>query len=345
MMRSFSGISIFIWLVLVACSPKKPQLENGIWRGVIEMQEQSLPFNFEIDQTNGVIISLVNGTEKIPLDEIEFFGDSIRIVMHIFDSEIRARVNSDTLNGYFVKNYAPEFKYPFSAGAGESFRFVKDETQSSVDFSGTYGVEFLHEEDTISEISIAVGIFKQNGNTVTGTFLMNNGDYRFLQGNVVDSELWLSTFDGNHSFIFRANKYGDTLRGDFWSGAAWHETWTGIKDDNATLPKNESLTYLREGFEKIEFSFPDLEGIPVTDEDDRFKNKVVILQIFGTWCPNCMDETKFLANWYKENQKRGVEILGLAYERKDDFDYASGRVRKMKQRLGVDYDFCHCRHV
>ncbi len=52
-----------------------------------------------------------------------------------------------------------------------------------------------------------------------------------------------------------------------------------------------------------------------------------------------MDETKFLTQWYKQNGNRGVEILGLAYERKSDFEYARSRVKKMKQKLGVDYDF------
>ena len=335
-MRQFTGFLVLIW-ILEGCSPIESKLAPGTWRGVMQLQNQELPFNFEVDEN--LKISLINGKEKILLDEIEIFGDSIRIVMHIFDSEIRAKSNGNELTGYFVKNYAPEYKYPTTAKLGEHFRFIKEDEIPTENFSGTYSVEFHYEKDTIHDISVAVGIFKQDGNKATGTFLMNNGDYRFLQGNVLNDELWLSTFDGNHSFVFRASKSGDTLRGDFWSGATWHETWVGIKNENATLPKNESLTYLREGYEKIEFSFPDLEGNLVTLNDERFMNKVVILQIFGTWCPNCMDETKFLANWYKENHQREVEILGLAYERKDDFDYASGRVKKMKQRLGVSYDF------
>jgi thiol-disulfide isomerase/thioredoxin len=96
---------------------------------------------------------------------------------------------------------------------------------------------------------------------------------------------------------------------------------------------------LKEGFDKINFSFPDVEHNMISPSDEKFANKVLILQIFGTWCPNCMDETKFLTQWYNENKDRGVEILGLAYERKDDFDYASERVRKMKAKLNVPYEF------
>ena len=79
----------------------------------------------------------------------------------------------------------------------------------------------------------------------------------------------------------------------------------------------------------LTFSFPDVNGKMVSLTDDKYKNKVVIIQLFGTWCPNCMDETIFLTDWYDENKDRGVEIIGLAYERKDDFTYASERVKKM----------------
>jgi hypothetical protein len=51
-----------------------------------------------------------------------------------------------------------------------------------------------------------------------------------------------------------------------------------------------------------------------------------------------MDETRFLTDWYPKNKDRGVEIIGLAYEQKADFDYASGRVKKMKEKLNVPYD-------
>jgi thiol-disulfide isomerase/thioredoxin len=86
-----------------------------------------------------------------------------------------------------------------------------------------------------------------------------------------------------------------------------------------------------------------LDGKPVSLKDEKYQNKVVILQIFGTWCPNCMDETKFYAQWYDKNKDKGVEIIGLAYENqkngKADFDYASERVLKMKEKLNANYDF------
>jgi hypothetical protein len=51
-----------------------------------------------------------------------------------------------------------------------------------------------------------------------------------------------------------------------------------------------------------------------------------------------MDETRFLTEWYAKNNHRGIEIIGLAYEQKADFNYASARVKKMKEKLGVPYE-------
>lgn len=322
--------------VLFSCSTQH-DLKQGSWRGIVAIQGQELPMNFTVKKEGEKYMAVLrNDEEEILLDEIFVKGDSVIMNMHIFDSEIHAKMEGEKLVGYFVKNYEKDFKLPFKATFGEEYRFVKSEDIQTEDFSGKYAVNFDHEGDT----TIAVGIFHQNGNELTGTFLTPIGDYRYLQGNVVDGEMMLSAFDGNHAFVFRARKTEDgLLEGDYWSGKDWHETWTGVKDDHASLPDAESLTFLKEGYDKIEFSFPDLDGNKVSLTDERFQNKVVILQIFGTWCPNCMDETKFLSQWYLKNNDRGVEILGLAYEAKDDFDYASGRVKKMKEKLSVPYDF------
>jgi thiol-disulfide isomerase/thioredoxin len=325
---------ILLGTVLLSCAPKQQKLKAGVWRGIITLQGQRLPFNFEVvGDTAGNKVYLRNGDERLLLDEISVAGDTVNMVLHIFDAELRAKIDGDHLSGYYIRNYAKDYKFPFTATYGEDFRFEKPGT-ASMDFSGKYAVRFISEKDT----TVSVGIFHQKNNHVTGTFLLPDGDYRYLEGNVVNGQLMLSTFDGNHAYLFTATKSGDRLKGDFYAGKSSHKTWIGIHNENAIMPDPESLTYLKPGYEKIEFSFPDLNKQNISPTDERYKNKVLILQISGTWCPNCMDETRFLAPWYRENKKRGVEIIGLAYERKDDFDYASTRIKKMKEKLCVDYE-------
>lgn len=320
------------------CSTKPAEIKSGIWRGVIELQGQQLLFNFEVlKDTSGYKVNLINASEKILLDEISIVGDSIDMILHIFDAGLRAKISENSLEGFYYKNYDKSFKFPFHATFGDDYTFEKVNDQAITNFSGKYAVQFITDKkDTI----VSVGVFTQKGNYAEGTFLTPTGDYRYLEGNVVNNKLHLSTFDGNHAFLFIAEKKDDsTLVGDYWSGKSSHETWTAVKNDNAVMPNAEALTFLKEGYDKIEFSFPDLNKNMISPSDEKFKDKVLILQIFGTWCPNCMDETKFLSQWYKDNKDRGIEILGLAYERKADFEYASTRVKKMKDRLKVDYDF------
>jgi len=330
-------VLIILSIVTLSCKEKTAELKPGTWRGVIDCQGHDLPFTFDVTKRNdSLLVTIHNGEEKILLDEVSLFGDSVKMVMHIFDAELRAKIDGDKLSGTFVKNYAPQANQPFRATFGDDYRFAKNSSEKTIDFSGKYQIEFKTPK---GKIIPSVGIFEQNGNHLSGSFLTPTGDYRYLEGNVVDDKLMLSTFDGNHAYVFIAAKSGDSLKGDYYAGKLTYESFKGIKNENAKLPDAESLTYLKEGYDKIDFKFPDLNHNLVSPSDKKFKNKVLILQIFGTWCPNCMDETKFLVPWYRENHERGVEILGLAYERKDDFAYASERVKKTIHKMKIPYEF------
>jgi thiol-disulfide isomerase/thioredoxin len=325
-----------------ACTSEREaanQLKTGIWRATIEIQGQELPFNFDLvrDDEGGYDLYIINAAEKLLLDEIQIKNDSIDIALHIFDANIKGKIKGDTIQGEFIKNYEKNYNIPFVAVYGLTYRFEKSKNQTAIpDFSGKYSVNFITEDDT----TVAVGIFNQVKDSVTGTFLTETGDYRYLQGNVSDGMMKLSTFDGNHAYLFTALKREDgRLSGEYYSGKTYMAFWDGYKNENAKLRDAESLTYLKPGYETIEFKFPDVNKNMVSLTDEKYKGKVVILQMFGTWCPNCMDETKFLTPWYNENKNRGVEIIGLAYERKADFEYASTRVKKMIEKFNVPYDF------
>jgi thiol-disulfide isomerase/thioredoxin len=333
--------SLVCVVLLAGCMAKGKEdtsLKTGTWRATIAVQGHQLPFGLEIvtDSAGGYDLYILNADERLLLDEVTIQGDTLNAALHIFDANIKAKIDENQLIGYFIKNYDQGYKHAFQATYGQSHRFSANTNADPENFSGKYAVTFLHETDTTA----AVGIFQQTGDRVTGTFLTPTGDYRYLQGDVVGDTLYLSAFDGNHAYLFTAFKREDnTLMGKYYSGKAWQESWTAVKDDQAKLPDAESLTFLKEGFDKIEFTFPDVDGNKISLDNEKYKDKVVILQLSGSWCPNCMDETKFLSPWYDQHKDRGVEIIGLAYERKDDFAYASERVKKMIAKMKVNYDY------
>lgn len=333
--RILIPIVLFLFAMLSSCSKKNsPSPRTGDWRGIIQTQGQEIPFNFEIDSTmNGYLVSIRNAEEKIALDEIRIDEDTITMVMHIFDAELRARIHGDSMTGWFIKNYESGYRLPFAAKAGQSYRFVPSSSDTT-SFAGTYATTFTNETDTTQ----AVAIFRQNGSTVHGTFLTPTGDYRFIEGQVVDGKLNLSVLDGNHLYLFTAEKKSaDVLQGTWWSGRSWKQDWIAHKDPAAQLPEATTLTSMKPGQEFFPFAFPDQNRKVIRSTDSTFKNKVVVVQLLGTWCPNCMDETRFLTDWYRKHRERGVEVVGLAFESKDEFTYAAGRVHKMKEKMQVAY--------
>lgn len=334
--------NIVLIILIAGCSKisEHQELKEGVWRGVLDVQGHDLAFNFAVrkDSANNYNVFIKNASENLLLDEVSFADDSVIMTLHIFDAVLKAKIDGDSLNGYFSKNFVKNYKIPFKAAYNQDYRFAKNtQSSSNTSFEGKYSVTFINESDTTPAIGL---INHKAGNIVEGTFMTPTGDYRFLEGNVADNKLYLSTFDGNYAYLFTAEKTSDsTLRGDYWSGQTWYQSWTASLNENAFLPDADKLTYLKDGYEKIDFSFPDVNGNLISPSDEKYKNKVVILQLFGTWCPNCMDETKFLTPWYKENKDRGIEIIGLAYEQKPEFEYASERVKKMIGKLNVEYDF------
>jgi thiol-disulfide isomerase/thioredoxin len=316
------------------------KLKTGKWRGEIIAQENRIPFNFELKETkNNYSINLINGDENLTIDDVIIKGDSLIFSMHIFDITVKAIINKNTMTGIYIKNYADNYILPFKAIYGKNTRF--DDVKSTSNFDGTWETTFYSNEG--KEIP-AIGIFKAQNNILKGTFLTKTGDYRFLDGYTDKDTMYLYTFDGNHIYKFRAEVKNDSLlNGQYWSGKTGYKTFVSKRNKKAELPDADKLTYLKDGYNKIIFSFPGLDGNIVSLDDDKYKNKVVLLQILGTWCPNCMDETKFLSKWYNQNKDKDVEILGLAYENKKngraDFQYAKSRVEKMKTKYQVDYDF------
>lgn len=342
---TYKKILYLVWFtivnaILISCTNSTHENLGGIWRATIQTAGGPLPFLLELkknaDSTNYAAFA-INGSEHLPLDNTFFKDDSIHIPIEIFDAELVAKVSGGKMDGYW-KRFVGETKYlnsSFKAVLGDSERFKIDNKNSSQNVTGTWETKFTKAEK--KDTTVSVGIFEQKGQEVTGTFLTTTGDYRYLAGVMDGDSLKLSTFDGTHLFLFKAKKQGNTLTGQFWSNISSLENWTATLNPKAKLPDVNKLTYLKPGYNKVEFSFPDLTGKPISITDKAFEGKVKIIQMLGTWCPNCMDETKYLAPWYDKNKDRGVEIIGLAYEKSTELAVSAPKIEKMKKRFGMNY--------
>lgn len=332
--------------LVTACSKSSDSatVQSGQYRAVVQTPGGGLPFGLDIQpiaSTPGLYtVFAINGSERLPLDSAKVDGDSLRISSGLFEFDLVAKIDGNTLRGQWRRHRTPDevVTLPFEATAGYAYRFAKEDKPAGADLTGTWAANFNDTTGRVDTVN-AVGIFKQTGNQITGTFLTPTGDYRYLAGNVVGDSLLLSCFDGSHVFLFKAkhDAKANTLTGGFWSGASYYEPWSARLDPNAKLPDPASLTYLKPNSKTLNISFPEPSGNVVSLNDPRFKGKVTVVQILGTWCPNCMDETNFLSPWYKKNRSRGVEVLGLAFERSAEMAVSGPKIERMKQRFAIDY--------
>lgn len=326
---------LFSFFTITAFAQKIP---TGTWRGVLtNATGNQLPFNFEVADAQGKQhLTILNGAERYKVTDVKVLGDSVFIHMPLFDSEFKLALAGNKLTGKWIKHLGfTEAAMDFKASQGDTFRFFKT-ANSSYNVSGRWSAVF---GDSTSR-DTTVGEFKQTGAEVTGTFLTTTGDYRYLQGAVNNDSLYLSCFDGGHAFLFIAKVNADNTMsgGKFYSGLSGLDPWTAVRNENAALPDAYSLTTLKPGYKSLNFSFRDINGKTVSLSDSRFKNKVVILQIMGSWCPNCMDETNyFTGGYYQKYHPKGVEIIGLAYERTTDFALSQKTLRQLKTHFNVPY--------
>jgi thiol-disulfide isomerase/thioredoxin len=325
---------------LTACSggARDATLREGWWRGVLLTPGGELPFLFEVERTDDQLLAwLQNGDERVAVPELTIKGQQLLMRMPGYENRIEAQIEGDTLRGnlLMVKAKGADQRIAFSARYGERHRFsLQDTTPDTVSLSGSWAVEFA----TPDKRYPAVGEFQQQGRKVTGTFLTATGDHRFLEGEFDGRELLLSKFDGGHVFLYRAllDEEGQ-LTGRFWSGLASEESFTAVKDSNASLAGSAEATQLVKGATKLDFRFQDLAGHNISITDPFFRGKVVIVVLAGSWCPNCHDEAAFLAQLHRERRSEGLEVISLMFEQLEDPATAAEAVYRFRDRHQIQY--------
>jgi thiol-disulfide isomerase/thioredoxin len=330
-------LSIFFLLLItiISCNEKSEvKLKTGEWWASMGVSEDNkLPFNFTLT-TNGdnYTMEVRNADEVVLIDEFEFYKDSIKIQMPIFEGYIAGSFSEKEIKGNFIKESLDRV-VPFYAKFGDNPRFdIKEKPE--VNISGVWEVNFDFDGESPYP---AKGIFTQEDEKVIGTFRTNTGDYRYLEGVVDGSTLKLSTFDGAHVFLFEAQATDSTLSGVFYSGNHSIENFKAKRNEAFELADSNTLTYIKDGYDKFAFTFPDANGKIISLTDKEFKDKVVLVQIMGTWCPNCLDETKFYVEYLKNNPNPDLKVVALAFEYAKTKEKAFKGINRLKERIGVEY--------
>ena len=327
--------SIFLILFhLVSFSQKSVKIKEGNWTAALQLTEkEALPFQLIIQKTKKQYeFIIVNGEEKIKLNDIEQKEDSLIVSFSEYNSQLVFKPSKTNLKGYWLNKNKLNYKLPFSANFGYTSRFKDEIGNKPINVNGKWKVYFSPK--TKSEY-VAIGLFKQHETKLTGTFLTETGDFRFLEGNQFGNQLYLSCFDGSHAFLFKAKIENDSIKGKFYSGKHYEDIWEGVNAPNFELTNPYEITKPINN-SPLSFSCKDLDGNTFQFPNEQFKNKAVIIQIMGTWCPNCTDETNTFKELYKEYQSKGFEFIAIGFENgKEEDCYAL--LKKFKEKKNIQY--------
>lgn len=344
---NFRFLSLITLLAVSSLSfGKAKKIKTGLWYGTFQLSKTAqLPILFEVSKANPTYnITLINGLERIKLKNVQAFKDSLIIPFPAFDSEFRVCVKSKTqLTGNWY-NHAKKGNYflPFTATNTIKSRYPSVDNSANV--TGKWEVTFDYETDhpekaigVFNDGSYKCGYVGQSNNVVVGTFLTETGDYRFLEGATTADSLYLSTFDGSHAFLFAAHLKSDTLWGEFRSGHHYKSTWFAVKNSEFEIGNPDSLTYMVSE-EQIKFTLPNVDGGTYTYPADAKKDKVTLIQILGTWCPNCLDESHYLKT-LKDRHGDNLEIIAVAFETQKDLSSRIEKINSYRTNLGLNYTF------
>jgi thiol-disulfide isomerase/thioredoxin len=333
----FFILSLSCLCLFYGCSPNNQTTSvhsiEGLWVGKLQINhEKTINFNFSVDSVgmDSAYLSIKNAEETIPC-VAKLSGDSLWFSLPVFDAHFSLAYANDSLSGV-LRVISKDRTQAFGATKTETLNDRGYGAHANKQlFNGKWRAKFADGGD----FADAIGVFSVNEHFASGTFLTETGDYRFLQGSVVNDTLLLSCFDGAHAFLFTAYFNNDTLRGEFYSGPSYKDTWWAVKDEAFELRHPESLTQYVGDSTALSFTFPDLYKNDFVFPNNNYKNKVVLIQILGSWCPNCKDEVAYFTS-LKQTYK-DLEVIGLCFEMQKDLDGKIAQVKRLKEHFNIDY--------
>jgi thiol-disulfide isomerase/thioredoxin len=339
MKRTFiRTVLVLIAIGIAACNPRVDAPATGVYRAVLSLPGGATPFGLEVAQEQQqYVLYLINGSERTRVSNVKVENGELVARFPGYENWLRATIHRKALEGSvtLIKAGGKEQVIPFKATLGETYRFYPEATTDNADVAGTWEATFTSDQ---GETSKAILLLEQRHDRVTGSVMTPTGDHRFLEGQMRGDELQLSTFAGGLAYLYELKVGANgALQGDYWQGLASHEQVAAQRNDSATLAGAGKQTTMRDTSQRFAFTFPDVDGKPVSLSDERFRGKVVLVTLGGTWCPNCHDEARFLVPFYREHRDEGFEVIALMFERHGEFAKAAHAVRGYRKDLDIDF--------
>ncbi|HKD04823.1 MAG TPA: TlpA disulfide reductase family protein [Bryobacteraceae bacterium] len=307
----------FSLLLLVASAPSLwPATASdgieGLWNATVMVGNNPIPFRMGLSGGSAAKGWFFNGDDREVSTTGNFENGILTLHFDSYASVLRATVKNGVLDGLYTQrgkifpiHAVPAPDHPATGETGPDI----------------HGVWYLENVSSTKKDEKAWSlVVRQEGTNVSAAILRVDGDTGTLTGGFSDGRFVLSHFSGARpSQILITPQPDGTLLVEL-SGQHHEGALTAYRPEVAKakgLPEPTDAnqhTGVKDPSKPFAFSFPDLSGKIVSNTDARFRGKVVLINITGSWCPNCHDEAPFLAELYRKYHDRGLEIVALSFE-------------------------------
>jgi thiol-disulfide isomerase/thioredoxin len=308
---------------------------EGPWRAALDVAGGELRFGLRLERQGSRLAGqLCNGDKCAPFSSVVQRDDSVVFELSDYAATITARLKGDSLSGAYrnVGNRGPRV-IPFRAARGT--------------WPGAPGPERLlgrWDATWIGDFGTSPRVIELRNGTagLEGTIISNTGDYGHFAGTANGDSFAIAHFDGSYVYLLTGVLDGgggapDTLRGIFHAGLRTQTPWIAVRSTGRPHLKAVTENTRADTTGPFRFAFPDLEGRLVTERDARFRGKVVVVDVFGTWCPTCHDAAPELVRLHRKYHDRGLEIVGLAYEVSGDTAVDRRQVRRYREKFDIPF--------
>jgi len=297
---------------------------------VFKVEDKSIPCRIELK--TDVQWEIVNGAERIPI-EIKWGKDStFKSSLPLFNTYFEGKKEKGILTGEWVDpTRAGDYRIPFQIVNNKIREF---DTKVHIPVHLKYRIVF--EDDSIPAI-LDMAVVKEEY-VVYGTVLTETGDYRYLQGEPFENNrFYLSAFDGTHLFYLAGQLIDNKIEGVFMSGKHYMAKFKGEADANFELREADQLTWMKNPKEVLKLKLnSDVKTERSFGEKD-WKDKVTLVQIMGTWCPNCTDESRFVKSMYEKYSAQGLQVVPVSFERGTDKKVSFTRINSQAKQMALPY--------
>ena len=335
MTTKLSALLVVLLALIAFPSRAGAQPVNGLWDATVVVNNGAveIPFRFELSGSgSNVKGSFFNGDDKTTSTSGSLQNGQLTLTFDELGTKLEATLKDGRLEGQYSRGTrgAP---YPFAA---KRFTPVNAGEANIPSISGLWNVQVGKSSKGEAAWQLIV---RQSGAEVSAAILRVDGDTGALTGSFRDGKFVLSHFSGARPSLLELTPGAD---GTLAVVQGRDEPLTALRAEQARAkglpePSDPSrFTSVKDPTEPLRFSFPDLSGRTVSNTDEKFRGKVVIVNIGGSWCPNCHDEAPFLAELYKKYKGQGLEIVLLSFEEAEQMKNPA-RVRAFIKRYGIDY--------